>query len=365
MTNEDWIARIGEVYGSPFRKTDGTWGVSVYLTEQQEEVVLERHRACCNEERYDEDYLKDAVVVSIDKNGNERKLTITDGRRWQRQTDWNGNRVQKCDARGRTPAEDRRARWDPPEASRAAKQKAHEALKAAHKAEEPEKADPALEKFMAGVRSRRTSGRTKELEDILTEGSMKPEFDPLKASREARQARRQAPPEPPPPDPTAEAEAQLQKLDVRASLTNDDAWNAWKDAVGELRGKPVKMDDGWGVQIMPTKRQTVLIEARQHAANDHLDLDAVLEFDHLNGMDAVSVDRSGRERSLTITDSKTYGSRFDMDGSTIWTCAAEVRQPSRYELTKPVVRGADRPVGAGQPEPAGRTRAGTPPAPSR
>ena len=56
MTSDDWIARIGEVYGSPFQKSDGTWGISVYLTEQQEEVVRERHRACCDDERYDEDW---------------------------------------------------------------------------------------------------------------------------------------------------------------------------------------------------------------------------------------------------------------------------------------------------------------------
>ena len=361
MTSDDWIARIGEVYGSPFRKTDGTWGISVYLTEQQEEVVRERHRACCDEERYDEDYLREAVAVSIDQNGNERKLTITDGRRWQIQSDWNGNRVQKCDVRSRTPVDEQNARWNPPEASPAAQHKAQEAMKAALETEQPKEVDAALEKFMAGVRSRRTSGAAANLAGDGMEEHIKTEPDPMNDAREAKQRRRATAPE----NPQAVAEAQLQKLDLRASLTDDNAWTAWKDAVGELRGKPTKLDEGWGVQITPTARQTVLIEARQSAANDHLDLDAVLEFDHLNGMDAVSVDRSGRERTLTITDSNTYGSRFDMDGSTIWTCAAEARQPSRYEPTKPVVRGADRPVGAGQPEAAGKTRAGTPPAPSR
>ena len=361
MTNEDWIARIGEVYGSPFRKTDGTWGIAVYLTEQQEEVVRERHRACCDDERYDEDYLKDAVAISIDKNGDERKLTITNGHRWQMQSDWNGNRVQKCDARSRTPAEDQDAHWSPPQASPAAQQKAREATEAAQEADQPKEVDPLLDKFMAGVRSRRASGGTADMADIVTEESMDTEPNPMKASREARQARRETTPE----NPKAEAEAQLQKLDLRASLTDDNAWTAWKDAVGELRGKPTKLDEGWGVQITPTARQTVLIEARQSAANDHLDLDAVLELDHLNGMDAVSVDRSGRERTLKITDSNTYGSRFDLDGNTIWTCTAQARQPNRYEPTKPVVRGADRTVGGDQSEPAAKTRTGTPPAPSR
>ena len=361
MTNDEWIAKIGEVYGSPFRKPDGTWGICVHLTEQQEEVISERHRACCDDERYDEDYLKDAAAVSIDQNGNERKLTITDGRHWQMQSDWNGNRVQKCNARSRTPAEERNARWNPPEASPAARRQAQEAMDAAREAEQRKEVDTAFKKFRDGVRSRRARGDTAEPARDGTEAAMETEPNPVKASRERRRTRRETAPD----DPKAEAEAQLQTLDVLASLNDHDAWTAWKDAVGKLRGTPTKLDEGWGVQITPTARQTALIEARQHAANDHLDLDEVLEFDHLKGMDAVSVDRSGRERTLTITDSNTYGSRFDMDGSTVWTCATKPQQPNRYKPTKPVVRGAKRPVGGGQPEPTERSRAATRPAQSR
>ena len=154
MTKDDWIAKLGELYGSPFKKSDGGWGIAVYLTEQQEEVVRERHRACCDEERYGEDYLEGAIAVSIDKNGNERKLTITDGNRWQMQSDWNGNRTQKCDARSRTPQENRDARWNPPEPSAAGRRKGAEAMAAAKKTDEP---DEALDKFIAGLKKRKTN----------------------------------------------------------------------------------------------------------------------------------------------------------------------------------------------------------------
>ncbi|MCY4511834.1 MAG: hypothetical protein OXG35_33440, partial [Acidobacteria bacterium] len=152
MTDADWIARIGELYGSPFQKSDGGWGVTVYPTEQQEDVIKERHRACCAEERYGEDYLKGAIAVSIDKNGTERNLNITDGQRWQMQSDWNGHRTQKCDARPRTRADDENARWDPPDATPAARRKGQEAMRAAIEAEKPDEPDEALDKFMASMR---------------------------------------------------------------------------------------------------------------------------------------------------------------------------------------------------------------------
>ncbi|MCY4506532.1 MAG: hypothetical protein OXG35_06180 [Acidobacteria bacterium] len=355
MTNEDWLARIGEVYGSPFRQHDGNWGIAVYLTEQQEDVIRERHQACCNEDRYDEDYLKGAVAVSINKDGTERKLTITDGRRWQMQSDWNGNRTQKCGASPRTPAEDREARWDPPAASPEARRKADEATAAALEAERPKPHNEPLENFKASLRrglaARESSDAGPTTSEPETEGPMKstetdPGTDAVKAPQERHRAERASPP----PDPRAEASAQLENLDLVASLTDHDAWTAWKEAVGELRGKPAKTEAGWGAELKPTARQTALIEARQDVVNDRLDLNRVLEFDHLKGLDAVSVDRSGRERQLTVTDSNTWGSRFNMDGDTLWTCATAPRERDRYEPTPPVIRGADRPVGGGPPE---------------
>ena len=148
-----------------------------------------------------------------------------------------------------------------------------------------------------------------------------------------------------------ETAAPPEKLDIAASVTDLDAWKAWSDAVGELRGKPRKLDDGWGIEITLTARQAELVEARQRAVNDNpdADIDRILAFDHLRGMDAVSVDRSGRERPVRITDSNTYGSRYDYDGNTVWTCKTEPPAAERYDRQSRRT-GGHRPVGAGAGE---------------
>ena len=354
MTDADWIARIGELYGSPFQKFDGGWGITVYPTEQQEDVIRERHRACCDEEPYSVDYLKGAIAVSIDKNGTERKLAITDGQRWQMQSDWNGHWTQKCDARPRTRADDENARWEPPEATPAARRKGQEAMQAAIEAEKPDEPDEALDKFMASMRRNRAARIAAGADDGETGSTTKNASEATNAARDAD--------EPASPRATGgtrpETAAPPEKLDIAASVTDLDAWKAWSDAVGELRGKPRKLDDGWGIEITLTAQQAELVEARQRAVNDNpdADIDRILAFDHLRGMDAVSVDRSGRERPVRITDSNTYGSRYDYDGNTVWTCKTEPRQPERYEPTKPVVRGAERPVGAGAGDTGARER---------
>ena len=364
MTKADWIAKLGELYGSPFKKSDGGWGIAVYLTEQQEDVVRERHRACCDEERYGEDYLEGAIAVSVDKNGNERKLTITDGSRWQMQSDWNGNRTQKCDARSRTPQEDHDARWDPPEPSAAARRKGAEAMAAAKNADEP---DEALDKFIASLKKRKTNAGRATAETDRTELEPDPEQHPqTRSAKTGNERANDTDTEPSPtkgarptspthePSPTAEdgvagARTKLGNTAIAASIADYDAWTSWKKAVGELRGKPTKLESGWGIEITLTPDQEKLIEARRNAVDNapSLGIDDVLAFDHLRDMDAVSVDRSGRERKVTIVDSNTYGSRYDYDGNTVWTCTTKPRQPDRYQPTKPVVRGADRPVGSG------------------
>ena len=113
----------------------------------------------------------------------------------------------------------------------------------------------------------------------------------------------------------------------------------WTAEIGVVHGTPCKLGDGWGINVGLTAEQEKVIERRHHAAcadGDHWQ-------DYLKGVHAVSVDRSGRTRTLVITDG-SRGPTHDFNGNATVRCNAEPRQPERptpAQRRKPVQSGGD------------------------
>ena len=98
----------------------------------------------------------------------------------------------------------------------------------------------------------------------------------------------------------------------------------WTRKVGVLYGVPIKLGGSWGVAIYPTVQQNALLEVDRRAACDRGDYSE----DYLRGRAAVSVDSSGRSRSLMITDPRA-GWRHDMYGNMSVHCNAVPRAVER------------------------------------
>ena len=98
MARPDGVEQMGELYGIPARRRDG-WGIAVYPTKQQSELLNDIHQKTCEQGIYDRDYLKERPAVSIDRHGRERRLTITASSNCQ--YDMYGNELWVCDTRAR------------------------------------------------------------------------------------------------------------------------------------------------------------------------------------------------------------------------------------------------------------------------
>ena len=134
----------------------------------------------------------------------------------------------------------------------------------------------------------------------------------------------------------------------------------WRREMGELYGWPHPCGDEWGICIIPTKQQSRQIHERHLEACSRDDYGA----DYLKGEIAVSIDKTGRERPVTITNSKDYGIRHDMNATEMVVCRIRPRERTSDRAPTPavgkpadVVRGQDRPVGGG-PAPANQPKAG-------
>ena len=130
----------------------------------------------------------------------------------------------------------------------------------------------------------------------------------------------------------------------------------WRREMGEMYGWPHPCGNEWGICIVPTRQQSRQIHERHQDACSRDDYDT----DYLKGEIAVSIDKSGQERAVTITDSRDYGTRYDMNGTEMVVCRTRPRDravdtPPGSTIGKPqaVVRGRDRPVG-GEPAPTGQ-----------
>ena len=106
--------------------------------------------------------------------------------------------------------------------------------------------------------------------------------------------------------------------------------------VGVLCGTPTKLHDGWGVSIHPTRQQKALLDERRR------EYEATGAYDegYMKGLPAVSIDKSGRVRSLTIRDA-SYGWSFDMYGNSSIRCRTSPREPDRAGGRKPLRQGGD------------------------
>ena len=93
----------------------------------------------------------------------------------------------------------------------------------------------------------------------------------------------------------------------------------WRRQMGELYGSPQKHSDGWGICIVPTKQQARQI-AQRH--NDALNSNELAK-DYLKDEIAVSIDKTGRERRMTI--SRTLDNRYDLDGNELVICETRPR----------------------------------------
>ena len=93
---QDWTRKVGILYGVPI-KVGGSWGVAIYPTVQQNELLEVDRRAACDRGDYSEDYLRGRAAVSVDSSGRSRSLMITDPRAGWRY-DMYGNMTAHCNA---------------------------------------------------------------------------------------------------------------------------------------------------------------------------------------------------------------------------------------------------------------------------
>ena len=110
----------------------------------------------------------------------------------------------------------------------------------------------------------------------------------------------------------------------------------WTKEIGVLYGTPAKLHDGWGITICPTRQQDALIDNRRLEYQES----GAYDDGYMEGLPAVSIDKSGHVRQLTIRDAGR-GWRYDMYGNSQIDCGTEPRgRPSEPER-KPIQRGGD------------------------
>ncbi len=101
----------------------------------------------------------------------------------------------------------------------------------------------------------------------------------------------------------------------------------WTKSIGVLYGTPARVGGGWGVAIYPTRQQEALLEV----ARNRYDETGRYDDGYLKGLEAVSIDKNGRERTLTITEPR--GFMHDMSGNAYCRCGTEPRTPERSTRT--------------------------------
>ena len=123
------------------------------------------------------------------------------------------------------------------------------------------------------------------------------------------------------------------------------------DKIGELYGCPFKHGKGWGIAVYPTEQQSQEIQKLHEAACDRREYTS----DYLKGRDAVSFDKNGQERLVTITDGYRYGGCYDMSGNEMVRCECESRKQEREGPSrKPLTVGGDQTVATPPARPASR-----------
>ena len=120
-----------------------------------------------------------------------------------------------------------------------------------------------------------------------------------------------------------EEQAELERLAVDPGppleATAVDGVKDWTKSIGVLYGTPTRVGDGWGVSIYPTRQQEALIDIERKKYNET----GKYDDGYLEGLPAVSIDKSGRVRTLTITEPRDF--RYDMNGNIHCSCAATPR----------------------------------------
>ena len=106
----------------------------------------------------------------------------------------------------------------------------------------------------------------------------------------------------------------------------------WTRKIGILYGTPAKVGGGWGIEVALTVQQEKLIDHEFRKLADRGDHST----DALKGHAAMSIDKSGRARTLTITDG-SRGIRYDMYDNPTIRCETRPRHPEVAE--KRVERG--------------------------
>lgn len=123
-----------------------------------------------------------------------------------------------------------------------------------------------------------------------------------------------------------EERAELERLAVDPGppleATAVDGIKDWTKSIGVLYRTPTRTSDGWGVTIYPTRQQEALIDIRREKYHDE---SGRYDDGYLQGLDAVSIDKSGHVRMLTITEPRNFA--YDMDGNIHCRCAAVPRRP--------------------------------------
>lgn len=112
----------------------------------------------------------------------------------------------------------------------------------------------------------------------------------------------------------------------------------WTRSIGVLYGTPTRVGDGWGIAIYPTRQQEALLEIEGQKHEDSGSHDQ----GYLKGMAAVSIDKNGRARAVTITEPRD-AFVYDMGGNAYCRCATKPRTPERSTAIRP---------GSRAPEPA-------------
>lgn len=152
----------------------------------------------------------------------------------------------------------------------------------------------------------------------------------------------------------AEEEAELERLAVDPGPPLEakpvDGMHDWTQSIGVLYGTPTKVGDDWGVRIYPTRQQEALIDVRRQ---EYYDRTEQYDDGYLKGLDAVSIDKNGRVRTLTIAEPR--GFVYDMDGNINCTCETTARLARNVEQPRSMPAfGADHvnPAPPSAPSPA-------------
>ena len=103
----------------------------------------------------------------------------------------------------------------------------------------------------------------------------------------------------------------------------------WTREIGVLYGKPAKTANGWRIEICPTVQQKELLDNERGKMADLGEYSA----DVLKGRPAVSIDKGGKARALTITDG-SRGIYYDMYDNATVVCETRARRPEVAERTK-------------------------------